>query len=123
MLSAAIVLVSIGAIWGKEIMIFIFGIQYAYSGILLVWLLLAIFFIFPNYILTQAAIALNREAGYAKIVIFIAIVNILLNIKLIPEHGAIGAAWATIIAESLLCIGLGLMLLSEWRENRDENWS
>ena len=123
MFLAAIILVGIGAIWGKAIMVFIFGTQYSYSGTLIFWLLLAMVFIFPNYILTQGAIALNREMGYAKIVILVAIVNILLNIKLIPEHGAIGAAWATIFAEGLLCLCLIWMLLIEWRTSRDENRS
>ena len=123
MFFTAIILAGIGAIWGKAIMVFIFGVQYLYAGTLLFWLLLAMVFIFPNYMLTQGAIALNREKGYAKIAIFVAIVNILLNIKLIPEYGAIGAAWATIFAEGLLCFGLSLMLFTEWRASRDANWN
>ena len=104
-------------------MVFVFGVQYLTAGTLLFWLLLAMLFILPNYILTQGAIALNRESGYAKIVIVVAIFNIVLNIKLIPEFGAMGAAWATILAEGVLCIGLSWMLLNEWRKSRNANWS
>ena len=122
MLSVAILIVSIGALWGEEFMVFVFGVQYLTAGTLLFWLLLAMLFILPNYILTQGAIALNRESGYAKIVIVVAIFNIVLNIKLIPEFGAMGAAWATILAEGVLCIGLSWMLLNEWRKSRNAYW-
>jgi O-antigen/teichoic acid export membrane protein len=123
MFSVAILIASIGALWGEEFMVFVFGAQYLTSGTLLFWLLLAMIFILPNYILTQGAIALNRESGYAKIVIVVAILNIVLNIRLIPEFGAMGAAWATIFAEGVLCIGLSWMLLNEWRKSRNANWS
>jgi Na+-driven multidrug efflux pump len=77
-------------------------------------------FILPNYILTQGAIALNKEVGYAKIVVGVALLNIVLNLWLIPEFGAMGAAWATIVAEGVLCIGLGVML---WIGQKRESYA
>ncbi len=115
MLSVSILIVSLGALWGSEFMVLVFGAEYLIAGTLLFWLLLAMFFILPNYILTQGAIALNRESGYAKIVIVVAILNIILNIKLIPDFGAMGAVWSTIIAEGVLFFSLGVMLWGEWK--------
>ena len=115
MLSVSILIVSLGALWGSEFMVLVFGAEYLIAGTLLFWLLLAMFFILPNYILTQGAIALNKESGYAKIVIVVAILNIILNIKLIPDFGAMGAAWSTIIAEGVLFFSLGVMLWGEWK--------
>jgi len=70
------------------------------------WLFLGLAFIVPNAVLTQLAIATNRERCYAWAACFSALLNILLNFSLIPAHGIIGAAWATIITEA----GLGLTL-------------
>ena len=120
---AAICIVGLGALWGEKFMVIVFGVDYASAGTLLLWLLFALLFIFPNYILTQGSIALNREVGYAKIVIVVAILNILLNIWLIPEFGAIGAAWATIFAEGVLFICLSKMIWHDWRRSKNENWS
>ena len=122
MICIAIFIVIIGALWGENFMVFVFGVQYLTAGSLLFWLLLAMLFIMPNYILTQGAIALNRERSYAKIVILVAIFNIICNIILIPKFGALGAAWATIFAEGILFIGLSWMLMNEWRNSRDAYW-
>lgn len=70
------------------------------------WLFLSLVFILPNAILTQLAIATNREKCYAFAACFSAILNILLNFFLVPTHGTRGAAWATILTEA----GLGLVL-------------
>ncbi len=94
-------------------MLIVFGEQYQYAGELLPLLLFAMLFILPNYILTQGTIALNKEIGYAKIAVTVALLNIVLNVWLIPDFGAMGAAWATIFSEGVLCLGLGWIL---WRE-------
>lgn len=80
----------------------------AYQGItrILPWLMLALLFIFPNAILTQASIALNQERWYAGLAVVAALVNIALNLLLIPSHGIIGAAWATVATEATLSLGL-----------------
>ena len=117
MLFIAIFIVTIGGIWGPSLMLLFFGEEYLAAGTLLIWLLLSLLFIFPNYILTQGAIALNRERGYAIVVVVVALFNIVLNIMLIPEFGAVGAAWATIFAEGMLFTGLSWMLFNEWRKN------
>jgi len=70
------------------------------------WLFLGLAFIVPNAVLTQLAIATNRERCYAWAACFSALLNISLNFALVPAHGIRGAAWATIVTEA----GLGLAL-------------
>lgn len=89
-----------------------YGDGYRSSYPLLIWIMLSLFFILPNYVLTQGAIALNRERFYALAACLAAGVNIGLNWLLIPSHGALGAAWATLATEAVL----GLILsVGMWR--------
>jgi O-antigen/teichoic acid export membrane protein len=118
MLFVAILINVIGALWGVDLMVLIFGEEYRRAGGLLPLLFIAMVFILPNYILTQGSIALNREVDYAKIVVGVALLNIVLNIILIPDFGATGAAWATVVAEGVLCLSLGWMLWGEWKKSQ-----
>ncbi len=122
MLFAAILIITMGVLWGGDLMVFVFGEEYRKAGDLLPLLLISMVFILPNYILTQGAIALNKEVGYAKIVVGVALLNIVLNLWLIPEFGAMGAAWATIVAEGVLCIGLGVMLWIGQKRESCAHW-
>lgn len=90
-----------------------FGAAYRVSVDLLLWLSLSLFFIMPNYILTQAAIAREKSSNYALITVVTAVSNIGMNLYLIPRFGAVGAAWATIIAEALM-FGLLILVLRDY---------
>jgi O-antigen/teichoic acid export membrane protein len=79
-----------------------YGEAYGTSAGLLFWLSLALFFVMPNYILTQAAIANNKSTYYAWITFVTSIGNVSMNLYLIPRYGAVGAAWATIASEALM---------------------
>jgi len=82
----------------------LFGIEYISSANILIVLTLATFF----QTISGAAGPILSMAGYTKIVFWNSmiafILNIILNIILIPQYGIIGAAWATFI--SLLIIGV-----------------
>jgi O-antigen/teichoic acid export membrane protein len=108
----------LGIMWGQELMLFVFGGEYREAGELLFWLLLSLLFILPNYILTQGAIAMGREKGYAWGAVGAAVINIVLNLLWIPRFGVLGAAWATIAAEGCLFLGLGWVLLRSWRASQ-----
>jgi len=109
MVGAAAFVLMFGIIFGKEVVLFTFGKDYTETIRILPLLLGALFFILPNTILTQAAIAQNREGLYAVAAGMGALFNIGLNCFLIPEFGGVGAAWATIATEGLL---MGILLLS-----------
>jgi len=122
MVIAAITISTIGICFGSDLILTIFGEQYQYAGELLPILLFAILFILPNCVLTQGAIALNREVAYAKIAASVALLNIGLNILLIPDFGAKGAAITTIISEGVLCLCLGWVLWRQWIRGCNANW-
>lgn len=83
---------------------YVYGPDYSEAGGFLAALACALFFLLPNAVLTQAAIAMNRERSYAYIAATAAIFNISLNVWLIPRHGAMGAAWVTVATEAWLCV-------------------
>ena len=96
-----------------------FGSSYRESARLLDVLAWALFFILPNAVLTQAAIALNRERAYAVMATTAAIFNVGLNTWLIPRHGALGASWATVATEAWLFALLAFGMV-RWCTERDK---
>ena len=106
MLAAAVRIIGVGAAFSQEIVVLTFGHEYADSAHLLPWLLGALIFLLPNGVLTQAAIARNKESMYAVAAGAGAVVNIGLNVFLIPRFGGLGAAWATIVTEAFLTVAL-----------------
>ena len=100
---------TIGAlVLGPYILTLAFGDKYADAVPLLAWLLASLPFILPNYVLTQALVALGRERAYAVVTVVAAFLNIGLNLLLIPHMAAKGAALATVATEAALCAGLAL---------------
>lgn len=95
---------------GEPILVFVLGKGYEGVGAVLPWLMLALLFIFPNAILTQACLALNLEWWFAASAVIAAVGNVILNLALIPYYNIIGAAWATIAAEAILFLCLLLSL-------------
>jgi len=120
MLAAAVFIIAVGVPFSREIVVLTFGHEYADSARLLPWLLGALIFILPNGVLTQAAIARNRESVYAVAAGGGAVVNIGLNLALIPRFGGLGAAWATIVTEAFLTVAL-LFGLQKKRGKVDES--
>ncbi len=120
MLFAALVIVLIGSGFSEVIVSLTFGNEYDDAAILLPWLLVALVFLLPNGVLTQACIAQNMERLYALAAAGGAGINIGLNLILIPVHGALGAAWATIFTEIFLA---AVLLMGLGKRFRDEKVS
>ncbi|WP_208934744.1 polysaccharide biosynthesis C-terminal domain-containing protein [Paracidovorax avenae] len=66
------------------------------------WLFLAFVIVLPNYVLTQAAIAMDRERCYAAGAALAAVTNLVLNFLIVPDHGVRGAAAVVIATEAVL---------------------
>jgi len=115
-LSAAIVVA--GYFTSSFLIKLAYGDGYALAERLLPIILLALVFIMPNYILTQAMIALNREKFYAISALCAAVFNVGLNMWVIPEYKTMGAAWATVGTEGLLTLLLGLGIIFFMRRTR-----
>ena len=93
----------------------VYGARYAETAGLLEILAAALIFILPNAVLTQAAVALNREKAYAIIATLAAGLNLGLNAWLIPQHGPAAAAWVTVATEAGVLIMLAGYLSTQVR--------
>lgn len=96
------IILTVGVVFNQAIIVSTFGRGYHDAAVLLPWLFCALIFLLPNGVLTQSAIAQNMEHLYAAAAAGGAGLNIALNLMLIPEYGALGAAWATVSTEVLL---------------------
>ena len=111
MLAGGTIVGVFGMEYSEAILDLTFGKGYADSAPILACLLIALVFILPNTILTQAAIAQNMERLYAISACLAALVNVTLNMMLIPEYGGLGAAWAAISTAGVLCLTLAFGVL------------
>ncbi len=113
-----IVIIPVGWFFSEEIIRLCYGVDFISASPLLNVLLISIIFMAPNLILTQATLAVEREYFYAKITCVAALINIGLNLFLIPSMGAKGAAIGTIVTEGIVMvlIGGGIFL---YRRNMD----
>jgi O-antigen/teichoic acid export membrane protein len=67
-----------------------------------------LFFSLPFIFISSVAIEMAKSIHFEKVIIRVmfisAVINILLNCFLIPNWGAIGAAWATVISQTVLAL-------------------
>jgi len=82
----------------------IIGADYGRSYIVLRFLTLGLFFIFPNFLITQALIALNKNITFAKILFSALVLNIVISLLLVPVYGVEGSAISIGICEFLIFI-------------------
>jgi O-antigen/teichoic acid export membrane protein len=84
---------------GRNIIVLLFGEQFAQAGLLFEWLSFNIALIFFNIGLVEPLIAWNGQKNALKCTISGAITNLLANFILIPRFGPFGAVAASILAE------------------------
>ena len=99
-----------GFLWADKIISAIYTEAYQASAVNLKLLLIALLFIFPNYVLTQLMVATDSQDRYAFFAICCAFINIVLNFFFIPIYKGMGAAVATIITELMLFILIYLVI-------------
>jgi len=75
-------------------------------------LLLAFPLMSLNYALTQQLIGWNRHLAFAVLCAVALVANVVVNARLIPEMGTVGAAWATVITEMVLTGGCAFALFA-----------
>jgi O-antigen/teichoic acid export membrane protein len=113
-----LIIVPLGILLGEDIIKLCFGSDYRVSSEVIVWLLVSFFFMIPNIVLTQAALAINRENHYAFGAVSAAFLNMALNYWLIPMHGPKGAAIGTLITEAFLLVFIGSGIVSWYLAER-----
>ena len=82
----------------------LFGEQYSAATLPLMILMLMIPFTFSSAVLNNGMFALGRQKSSAQILLTAAILNILLNLLLIPKWGMVGAAVTTVTTQALSTI-------------------
>ena len=83
-----------------------YGAQYAPAIGMLRVLLLAFPLLSLNYGLTHQLIGWGAQRAYTLICAGALVVNIAVNVALVPAFGGLGAAWATVATEVVLTIAL-----------------
>lgn len=99
-LQAAVMLplAALGTVGGDVVLAAVFGDPYRSAGTALALLLWAHYFASSWVIARQALIVIGRTGLLAVMAIVAAALNVALNLWLIPEYGAVGAGWASLIA-------------------------
>ncbi len=96
---------------GSQLTVFIFGEDYRDAGTTLMVMGPMVVFLFLNGLYVHIFSALDKQSHYMKAVAMAVLVNVLLDIALIPILGILGAALATLISELVLYVS-GAVLLS-----------
>lgn len=112
-----------GWLAGPPLISFLFGTPYAPSGELLRILVLALPQIYLNALLTQALVALRRPWLVAASMAAALGANVALNLLLIPQLGATGAAIATVLAETTLLVASFAAMVRIDRSRRARQWT
>lgn len=92
--------------FSNEIIGFIYGEDFLFSAKVLNVLAMAIALSFIIFLLSNILIVSGREIINTWSLVGATILNIALNLVWIPEHGAIGAAWSTVVCELTLIVVL-----------------
>ncbi len=82
----------------------IIGSEYEGASVLLRYLTIPLLFMFPNFLVTQGLIALDKNSVYAKILFIVLFLNILISYILVPKYGAYGSAVSIGICEFIIFI-------------------
>ena len=78
------------------------GSEFEASGPYLVILMIANTIVFFGILFGHAVVSINKQKAILPAYIFTAIVATVLYLLTIPDYGAYGAAWTTVIAEALI---------------------
>ena len=106
--------IAVGTLLLPEHLIYtIYGDEYVKTIPALKILSVALIFIFVNYILMNILVAVNRQKTNAIMAGTCVLVNIALNLCLIPHYGYLGAGTATVVTEIVL-FAFGLYYVAKY---------
>lgn len=111
---ALLAAIGAGTLWGlaPELLELVFGATYRDSAPALRVLAAALFVVYLTYPHTTALIAAGHAGAFTRITLVSALLNVLLNLAVLPRFGPTGAA-ATTLATELFVLGAGALAL--WR--------
>ena len=106
--------IAVGTLLLSDRLIYIiYGKEYFKTIPALKILAIALIFIFVNYILMNILVAVDRQKTNAIMAGTCVLVNIALNLCLIPHHGYLGAGTATVVTEIVL-FAFGLYYVAKY---------
>jgi O-antigen/teichoic acid export membrane protein len=97
-------IVAATTILAPKIILLLYKTGYSESIIALQILIWALPFIFLSYVLGSAIVSINKQVEVVRITFMTMLINIVLNLILIPLWGFVGAACVTVITEICLFI-------------------
>lgn len=89
-----------GALLSREIITFLFGNSYAGASTALTILSLTIFIVAPSTLISNSLFALDKQKVFVISSSIGAVINVILDILLIPKYGIVGSASVTLLALS-----------------------
>jgi O-antigen/teichoic acid export membrane protein len=101
--------------FSNEIVGLIYGEAFLFSIEILEILAIAIALSFSIFLLSNILIVAGQEMTNAWSLVGATVLNIFLNLAWIPVHGALGAAWATVVCEMALVLMLGFKSRKYWK--------
>lgn len=114
-LLAGLAVFGLGALVADRLVVTVYGADFAGSAAVLRLHLAAVPFVFLTAVAMFHATAMQRERTAVLIVVAALVVNVLLDLVLIPRHGPVGAATATLGAEALAAAGITALAWSSIR--------
>jgi O-antigen/teichoic acid export membrane protein len=93
-----------GLIIGGDLIIKLFGEQYIGSIDMFKISLLSVLFVFPALVFNNIIFIFNKHSSIIRISFIGAILNIIINILLIPHYGGVGASFATLSSQIVIML-------------------
>lgn len=103
------------AFFSKELILFIYGSQYEQSALVFPILILSVSVIMPNAVMGTIIRAIDRQSVSARLTGAGAILNVLMNLIVIPVYSFVGAAWTTLATEVFILV-VSLILVQRYIE-------
>lgn len=99
--------------FGSPLITLLFGEAYRESVFVTQILFLSVPFLFVEFLANVVASAMHLEKRIMNITAWTVVLNIGLNIFVIPIYGIIGAAWVTVASQVFLTVGLLVIVISK----------
>ncbi len=90
--------------------------EFSKAGNLLQLLSWAIPLVYLGTLMTQSLVAIDKQKIYLLFTFCGLLINIFLNLIWIPQYGATGAVWSTLITESIVPIACGIVIFQETKK-------
>lgn len=102
--------------FGGEAFFKLIGKDYSKSYILVRYMSISMIVMFPNYLLSQSLIAMDKNLKYAMVVLATLTVNVIVGLLLVPKLGSEGSAISVAICEFVVFTGCLILIIKEFRK-------